>query len=116
MTSTSSRHARPTTGRKAVAAAAAGALILGPGGVVMAATSAQADTTVTDGSFNWGFRENFRHYVGNQTAALPPLGALRRRFAHHGADAPATFDTAAAPTAVGNAETKPYVFPATGPR
>src|SRR6478735_2454476 len=113
MTSTNPRSARSSTSRKAVAAGAVGALILGLAGAVVAATSAQADTTVTSGSLNWGFRENFRQYVANQTAALPPTGPapVGERIT---VQAPAAFDTAAAPTAVGSAESKPYIFPATG--
>jgi len=114
MTSTGTRRARPATmSRKALAATAAGALILGAGGAVIAATAAQADTTVTAGTFDWGFREAFRNYVGNQTGAIPPLGA-----APAGTRvvpiAPAAFDTSATPGTVGNDETLPYTFPVTG--
>lgn len=115
MTSTNSRPARgsATRSRKAVAATAAGALILGLGGAFVAATSAQADTTVTSGSFDWGFRESFRTYVGNQTGAFPPIGAAPEN-ERITVIAPATFDADGTPSVAGKDYTKPYTFPVTG--
>jgi hypothetical protein len=62
-------------------------------------------------------RETFRNYVGRQTAALPPIGALPagERIT---VTAPATFDTAGTPAWPGSAstpnETLPYKLPVTG--
>jgi hypothetical protein len=107
---------RPTRGhgrsKRATAAVAAAALVVGVGGV-LASAPAQADTTVTEGSLDWGFREAFRTYVGNQTAALPPIGALPigERIT---VEAPATFDPDGTPSIAGRDETRPFIFPATG--
>jgi len=76
------------------------------------AAPAHADTTVTEGALHWGFKESFRTYVGNQTAALPPIGAIPipERIVP---TAPATFDPAlsGAPTTTDEVK-RPYIFPA----
>jgi hypothetical protein len=101
-----------STRRRTVAAAAALALTAGMA-AALGATTAQADTTVVDGEFDWGFRANFRTYVGSQTAAMPPLGAapVGSRIVPQ---APATFDASGTPSVTGNNETLPYTFPVTG--
>lgn len=110
MERTRPRQARGSTTRRIVGGALA--LALGAAGAVAIASPAQADTTVTGGSLHWGFKQSFRNYVGSQTAALPPIGALPI------ADritltAPATFDpaTPAVPTTVDEAK-RPYIFAA----
>ncbi len=100
--------------RRRVTWLVAGAVTLATGAATALAgiAPAHADTTVSDGSLHWGFKESFRNYVGNQTAALPPIGALpiAERIT---LIAPATFDPAgpAVPTTVAEAK-RPYVFPA----
>jgi hypothetical protein len=95
-----------TTTKRGVAAAGALALVVGIGGVLVSAP-AQADTTVTEGELDWGFRQSFRTYVGGQLGAGPGAVPVGQRIV---VTAPATFDAAAA----GTAETRPYTFPATG--
>jgi hypothetical protein len=75
--------------------------------------SAAAPSTVTSGSAAWGYKQSFRSYVGNQTAAIPPTTALPagQRITLSGG---AQFDTSGTPAAGGNDETLPYLFPVTG--
>lgn len=107
MTTTRSRF-----GRRLVAVVA-GALTAGGFAVLAPAPAAHADSTVTSATLSWGFKESFRNYVGNQTAAQPPLGAapVGERI---NTIAPATFDPANPAVATTAAEAKrPYKFPAT---
>ncbi|TAK70659.1 MAG: hypothetical protein EPO13_01945 [Actinomycetota bacterium] len=106
--STSTKTRGPRRKRALVATTAVLALVATAG--VVGATSASA-ADVDSGTVNWGFRAAFRTYVGNQTAALPPIGALPagQRIT---VTAPATFDSAGTPSVAGNNETLPYVFAA----
>ncbi|GAB2466623.1 HtaA domain-containing protein [Xylanimonas ulmi] len=90
-------------------------------GVVALAGPAHADggqaVAAESGDLAWGFKQSFRSYVGNQTAALPPIGALpygqRITLAP-----PAAFDLDAAPASTSNQatpnETLPYLLPVSG--
>jgi hypothetical protein len=99
----------------------AGALALGLGAALVAAPSAHAadprDVVADSGSVSWGFRESFRRYVGLQTAALPPVGAVPvgERIT---LGAPAEFDTDGTPAATVDTtppnETLPYLLPVSG--
>ncbi|MFE5290613.1 HtaA domain-containing protein [Isoptericola sp. NPDC056618] len=101
--------------------AGAGALAVGLGAALVAAPAAQAaeprDVVADSGSASWGFRESFRRYVGLQTAALPPVGAVpvgeRITLVE-----PATFDVDGTPAATVDTtppnETLPYLLPVTG--
>jgi len=101
--------------------AGAGALAVGLGAALVAAPGAQAaeprDVVADSGSASWGFRESFRRYVGLQTAALPPVGAVpvgeRITLVE-----PATFDVDGTPAATVDTtppnETLPYLLPVTG--
>ncbi len=65
-------HTR-TRGR--IGALAVAALVFG--GIVAAAPASADETTApADGILKWGFRQSFRNYVGQQIAALPPVGAV----------------------------------------
>ncbi|WP_265521885.1 HtaA domain-containing protein [Oerskovia flava] len=98
-------------------------LALGLGTVLVATAPAQAaqdveaSASASDGAIGWGFKESFRRYVGNQTAALPPIGALPtgERITLRGA---AAFDTDGTPASPNNTstpnETLPYLLPVTG--
>lgn len=94
------------------------ALSLGLGLVVQAGATAHAEAApVGAGSLDWGYRASFRSYVGQQTAALPPIGKLpegQRITVKDGA----TFDTAGTPanpaaTSTPN-ESLPYKFAVSG--
>ncbi|MBD8080080.1 HtaA domain-containing protein [Cellulosimicrobium arenosum] len=85
-----------------------------------AATAAQdvaAADGVEDGALGWGFKQSFRSYVGNQTAALPPIGAVPtgQRIT---LVAPAEFDLDGTPASATNTstpnETLPYLLPVSG--
>lgn len=82
-----------------------------------ASTAQAAETEITDGTLHWGFRSSFRNYVGRQTAALPPIGALPagQRIT---LIAPAAFDDQAAPawpeSPSAPNETLPYLLPVEG--
>ena len=99
----------------------AGALALGVGAALVAAPSAQAaepqDVVADSGSVSWGFRESFRRYVGLQTAALPPVGAVPVGERITLVD-PAAFDLDGTPAATADTtppnETLPYLLPVTG--
>ncbi|WP_233549928.1 HtaA domain-containing protein [Cellulomonas rhizosphaerae] len=100
------------------AVAAAGVLAL-LGALVAAVPASAADSrdVQADGTLDWGFRQSFRNYVGQQTAALPPVGpvAVGQRIT---LVAPATFDTDGTPawaasTSTPN-ETLPYHLPVQG--
>ncbi|MEU2200728.1 HtaA domain-containing protein [Isoptericola sp. NPDC019482] len=101
--------------------AGAGALAVGLGAALVAAPAAQAadprDVVADSGSASWGFRESFRRYVGLQTAALPPVGAVPVGERITLVD-PATFDTDGTPAATADTappnETLPYLLPVTG--
>ncbi|ACZ31778.1 hypothetical protein Xcel_2764 [Xylanimonas cellulosilytica DSM 15894] len=107
-------------GSRLGAGAAALAVALGTG-IVALAVPAQADggqsVTAGSGDLAWGFKQSFRSYVGNQTAALPPIGALPfgQRIT---ITAPATFDLAGTPASASNQatpnETLPYLLPVSG--
>ncbi|MFE5334900.1 HtaA domain-containing protein [Isoptericola sp. NPDC056573] len=101
--------------------AGAGALAVGLGAALVAAPAAQAaaprDVVADSGSASWGFRESFRRYVGLQTAALPPVGAVPVGERITLVD-PATFDVDGTPAATVDTtppnETLPYLLPVTG--
>ncbi len=109
-TQSASSDSRPWTRRVAVLAGATAIAVTG--GLVVAAPG-QAAETVEDGAVSWGLMSTFRSYVGNQTAALPPIGALPvgERIT---VTAPATFDAAGTPAVAGRTETLPYLLPVTG--
>ncbi|GGH51380.1 HtaA domain-containing protein [Microbacterium album] len=105
---------RPRTLRRALATVLTGALFAGAAVLGAAAPATAAEQEVEGGELLWGFRQNFRQYVGNQTAALPPIGAVP-----HGQRItliePAQFDPNGRP-AIANApsnpnETLPYILP-----
>lgn len=82
------------------------------------ASAAEADEVTADsGDLAWGFRESFRNYVGRQTAALPPIGAvpIGERIT---LVAPGQFDEAGTPAANLDTtppnETLPYLLPVSG--
>ncbi|GAA1725090.1 hypothetical protein GCM10009809_21070 [Isoptericola hypogeus] len=91
------------------------------GAGIAAAATAQAagprDVVADSGSVSWGYKESFRRYVGNQTAALPPIGAVPvgERIT---LIAPGAFDESATPASTTNTstpnETLPWVLPVTG--
>ncbi|ROS23155.1 HtaA domain-containing protein [Cellulomonas sp. PhB150] len=106
------------SGHAGRAVAAAGVLAL-LGALVAAVPASAADSrdVQADGTLDWGFRQSFRNYVGQQTAALPPVGpvAVGQRIT---LVAPATFDAAGTPawaasTSTPN-ETLPYHLPVQG--
>lgn len=111
-----------STARRGRLAAGLGVVALGLTGALVATAPAQAadeprDVVASSGDLSWGFRDAFRRYVGNQTGALPPVGALPvgQRIT---VEAPATFDLDGVPavptsTATPN-ETLPFLFPVTG--
>ncbi len=110
----------PTTPRRrrrprALVAAGAALAVIAAG--FMATPAHAADRPVDTGSVSWGLRDSFRNYVGRQTAALPPIGALPigERIT---LTAPAQFDTAGTPAWAGSTsspnETLPYLLPASG--
>lgn len=84
------------------------------------ATSTAAEpgeVTAESGDLAWGFRQSFRNYVGRQTAALPPIGAVPvgQRIT---LVAPGQFDEDGTPAADLDTtppnETLPYLLPVTG--
>jgi hypothetical protein len=101
--------------------AGAGALAVGLGAALVAAPAAQAadprDVVADSGSVSWGFRESFRRYVGLQTAALPPVGAVPVGERITLVD-PAAFDVDGTPAATVDTtppnETLPYLLPVSG--
>lgn len=103
---------RLSRGRRAVATFAGAALVLGA--TLVSGGAASAAQPITEGEISWGFKQSFRAYVGNQTAALPPIGALpygeRITLA-----APAEFDLDGTPASPNNPsvpnETLPYLLP-----
>lgn len=90
------------------------AVLVGTSALVFAPPAQAADSsTVTGGHAAWGYKASFRGYVGNQAYASPPesvLPAGQRITVANGAE----FDPAGTPAAVGNPETRPYLFPVTG--
>ncbi|HWJ85959.1 MAG TPA: HtaA domain-containing protein [Cellulomonas sp.] len=100
------------------AVAAAGVLALfGAMAAAAPASAADARDVKADGTLDWGFRQSFRNYVGQQIAALPPVGpiAVGQRITLL---APAQFDTEGTPawaasTSTPN-ETLPYHLPVQG--
>lgn len=107
-------HALLATG---LAATLGTALAAAPLVALTAAAAEPSEVTADSGDLAWGFRESFRNYVGRQTAALPPIGAvpIGERIT---LVAPGEFDengTPAAPldTTPPN-ETLPYLLPVTG--
>jgi hypothetical protein len=108
-----------TTTRRA--AAGLGVLALGLGTALVTVAPAQAaesrDVVAESGSVSWGFRESFRRYVGLQTAALPPVGAIPvgERIT---LKTPAEFDLDGTPAATVDTtppnETLPYLLPVAG--
>lgn len=109
------------TGWAARAVAGTGAAALVAAVALTAAAPATAadgqSVTADSGDLHWGFRSSFRNYVGQQIAALPPVGAVAvgQRIT---VGAPATFDTDGTPawaasTSTPN-ETLPYLFPTSG--
>jgi len=100
-------HTR-TRGR--IGALAVAALVFGG---IVAAAPASADETAapTDGILKWGFRQNFRNYVGRQIAGSPPLPEGERI----SLVAPAQFDLDGTPAYPGSSsdpnETLPYLLP-----
>ncbi len=109
-------HTARTRGRRAALAGLV-AIATGIGGVVVGLPAQAAAGDPTGGTLQWGFRESFRAYVGRQTGAIPPIGALPagQRITLL---APAQFDTAGAPadpTAESSPnETLPYLLPVAG--
>lgn len=89
--------------------------VLAVTGLVAVAPPALAagPSTVTAGEMAWGYKESFRNYVGNQTAAMPPIGALPlgERITVSGG---AAFDADAEPSTPSIDETRPYLFPVNG--
>lgn len=105
---TARRHGSTPTSRRATrrVVGLAGALALTATGLVgFSATSAQAVDSSASGTFDWGFRENFRSYVGG-TMNTATAGTRIT------VGSPATFDSSAAPAISGVSETRPYVFAA----
>jgi hypothetical protein len=95
--------------RRAWFAAGTLALATAAGTTLVAVAPAQADSAVTSGSLHWGFKESFRNYVGNQTAAAAPLPVAQRITL----TSPATFNPAVTGTPTTTEEVKrPYAFPA----
>ncbi|WP_029290446.1 HtaA domain-containing protein [Cellulomonas sp. HZM] len=100
------------------AVAAAGVLAIVGGAVAaMPASAADSRDVKAEGTLDWGFRNSFRNYVGQQIAALPPVGAVAVGQRITLLD-PATFDTAGTPawpasTSSPN-ETLPYHLPVQG--
>ncbi|NOV98461.1 HtaA domain-containing protein [Isoptericola halotolerans] len=102
-------------------AAGLGVLALGLGATLVTVAPAQAaearEVVTGTGDVSWGYKESFRRYVGNQTAALPPIGALPmgERITRI---APGQFDTSATPASTSNTstpnETLPWTLPVTG--
>lgn len=86
--------------------------------VAASATAAEpGEVTADSGDLAWGFRQSFRNYVGRQTAALPPIGAVPvgERIT---LVAPGQFDLDGTPAADLDTtppnETLPYLLPVTG--
>ncbi|MEV0893968.1 HtaA domain-containing protein [Promicromonospora sp. NPDC050262] len=107
-------HALIATGLAATLGTALAAAPL----VALTATAAQpSEVTADSGDLAWGFRESFRNYVGRQTAALPPIGAVPvgERIT---LVAPGEFDENGTPAANLDTtppnETLPYLLPVTG--
>lgn len=109
-------HSPSTAGRRRIVAAL-GALALGLGAALVAPAASAAPGDVASGTLSWGFKQSFRNYVGSQTAALPPIGALPmgERITLR---APAQFDLDGTPATPSNTstpnETLPYLLPAAG--
>ncbi|GCE76323.1 HtaA domain-containing protein [Cellulomonas biazotea] len=109
-------HTARTRGRRA-AVVGLTALAVGLGGVAVGLPAQAAAGDPTDGTLEWGFRQSFRNYVGRQTAALPPIGAVPvgQRIT---VLAPAQFDVDGTPAVPENTatpnETLPYLLPVTG--
>lgn len=104
-----------TTSARRRTVAALGAAVLGLGAALATAAPAQAaDRSPQSGTLSWGFKQSFRSYVGSQTAAQPPIGAIPvgQRIT---LTAPASFDTAGTPAVPGSTsspnETLPYLLP-----
>lgn len=94
-----------TLGRRAAGAILAAALAFA--GAAVAAPTTTAAPSAPESSLRWGFRQNFRTYVGRQLGApaaqqLPVGERIVVR-------APAAFD----PAAAGTDEMRPYVLPVT---
>ncbi|WP_285106275.1 HtaA domain-containing protein [Promicromonospora sp. MEB111] len=107
-------HALIATGLAATLGTALAAAPL----VALTATAAEpSEVTADSGDLAWGFRESFRNYVGRQTAALPPIGAVPvgERIT---LVAPGEFDENGTPAANLDTtppnETLPYLLPVTG--
>src|SRR5690606_26507224 len=115
-------HRRPGTrthlrsalaGMTVATTALAGALVASP---------AAAETTdhVIGGELEWGFRSNFRSYVGLQTAATPANGGAVPVGQRITLVDPAQFDLDGVPAVPGSTsdpnETLPYLLPAQGGR
>lgn len=102
--------------RRAIATAT-GAVLVAAASVAAGGTASAAEQPVTDGELRWGYKQSFRGYVGNQTAAQPPIGAVPvgQRII---VQAPAAFDEDATPASTTNTatpnETLPYLLPVTG--
>ncbi|KSW18289.1 hypothetical protein ATM99_17615 [Cellulomonas sp. B6] len=109
-------HTARTRGARAAVAGLV-ALATAAAGVALGSAAQAAPGDPTGGTLQWGFRESFRNYVGRQTAAMPPIGALPvgQRIT---LVAPAQFDTAGTPAFPESAsspnETLPYTLPVTG--
>jgi len=109
-------HTARTRGRRAAVAGLV-AIATGIAGVVVGLPAQAAAGDPTGGTLQWGFRESFRSYVGRQTGAIPPIGALPagQRIT---LVAPAQLDpagTPADPTATSSPnETLPYLLPVAG--
>lgn len=94
-----------------------GAVAIATSAALLTASPAQAaERPVDSGTVHWGYKHSFRAYVGNQTAALPPIGALPmgERIT---LTSPAQFDTNGTPASPTNTsvpnETLPYALPVT---